>query len=97
MKAIIRRKEFPRENGEICGPIYWSVKEVNDVSPAILLAGEFKFIGYWREPDFNVLQGTIGIPCDVVICPCGMVTSSMSVIYDHWKLGHFDVPIYEEV
>lgn len=27
-------------------------------------------------------------------CPCGSYLSSVGLVHDHWRRGHFDVPVY---
>ena len=52
---------------------------------------EDKIIVGKRRPDFNEFMRPITGP---FLCSCGSILSTIQGCYEHWQLGHLDIPVY---
>ena len=50
-----------------------------------------RFIGMFRQPQ---PPGSCGAN---IICPCGDILQTAKETFNHWQLGHFDVPQYQSI
>ena len=53
---------------------------------------EHKFIGTWRSP--QPPYPTRGKSYDVYLCPCMAHLWTLNDVFQHWQLGHLDMPQY---
>lgn len=70
--------------------VYLNGKEVSEskIDPI-----KHKFIGAFRPSDPPRSDGT----WEVYLCPCGQHLWSVDAVFDHWQLGHLDVPQYVNI
>ena len=52
-------------------------------------AKKHRFIGMFREP-YKGADGFVG-------CSCGGYLQTIQAVYDHWLMGHFDIPQYKSI
>lgn len=58
--------------------------EDDEVTP-----GKHAFVGTFRSPHPPQPRGAF-----VIVCPCGYHLHTAEGTHQHWREGHFDVPVY---